>query len=82
MGAQIRLLKIGIEVEFKGEKMKRKYLALGSTLVTAYLTLSTMIEAISASRIGRFLSGFCVGLLWVVVAVLWSGANIADDKES
>jgi hypothetical protein len=41
------------------------------TLSTAYLTLYALFDALSTIRIGRFLSGVSVGLLWMAVVTGW-----------
>jgi hypothetical protein len=41
------------------------------TLSTAYLTLYASFDALSTVRIGRFLGGFFVGLLWMAVVAGW-----------
>jgi hypothetical protein len=41
------------------------------TISTAYLTVFGLLDALSTLRIGRFLSGFSVGLLWMAVVAGW-----------
>jgi hypothetical protein len=51
------------------------------TLLRQRMIEDMQINGLSASRIGKFLSGFSVGLLWVIVAVLWSEWDNPKDKQ-